>query len=802
MPGVLEGVDVLDLSWGAAGPIAGMLLADHGARVTKIEPPGGEPFRDQPSHRVWNRGKRSAVLDLKTGEGRDALLALADAADVLLESFAPDTIARLGIDFETLHARNPRLVYCSITAYGRDTRHADRPGYDALVEARTGLHWEQRGWPGGSPDRLAGREVRHADLDIPPECMQGALRDGPLFPALPWPSLAAAYLASCGINAALLARETTGRGQWVETSLLQGALSCGFPWQRPENPDAPMYWTWIMDGRVPKGFFRCADGKWVLHWPMSPSFVLGVTHGDELALPDGQSMRLKDDTDRLGLGPDDMVVLCHYYPVLAEAFARFPSDEWIAIAAAANIALQPVRSPEEAFADPALVADGCVAEITDPDVGPIRHVGRVYELDVSPGRPTGPAPRLGEHTVEVLAESRRTREAERDRSDGAHALASPLDGVTVLDLGLAVAGPFGAQVLADLGANVIKVNALHDGWWHATHVAMGANRGKRSIAVNLKDPRGLAVLHELVRRADVVHHNMRYGAALRLGVDEDSLRALKPDLVYCHTRGFERGDREQLPGNDQTGGALAGGQWEDGGLDDGGRPIWSLTTLGDTGNGFLSAIGVIQALYHRARTGEGQRVDTSIIYAHLLNVSYVYARADGTPIERAHLDAMQLGLSPRYRLYETADGWLCLAAVTDAQWKQVRATLGVDTGDVDAIETAFRARPAAEWFDVLDAAGVPCEISSERFALGVFDDPELIARGWVTASHHPEVGRIDMAGLGFDFSDTPGRIQGGPVFVGRETREIMREIGYDDAHIDELCSAGVALDAADATSGT
>ena len=185
--------------------------------------------------------------------------------------------------------------------------------------------------------------------------------------------------------------------------------------------------------------------------------------------------------------------------------------------------------------------------------------------------------------------------------------------MTVLDLGFAVAGPFGTQVLADLGADVIKVNATRDPWWHATHIAYGANRGKRSICIDLKTTEGLAVLHRLVEKADVVHSNMRRDALRRLGCDEVSLREVNPDIIYCHTRGFDRGPRSDSPGNDQTGCSLAGVTFEDGGCREGGKPFWSLTSLGDTGNGFLSAIGVIQALYHRTLTGEAQTVDTSIL---------------------------------------------------------------------------------------------------------------------------------------------------------------------------------------------
>ena len=656
-PGVLDGLQVLDLTQGVAGPMAGMLLADNGASVTKVEPPGGDPTRTLSGARVWHRGKRSAVIDLHTAAGQASLRSLAARADVVVESFSPGVTARLGIDYETLQALNPRLVYCSITGYGRDNRHSDRPAYDALVAARTGLHWEQRGWPGGSINRLCGRPAPFRDLEVPDGCAEGAPRPGPLFPYSTWPSLAACFLATTGISAALRAREHTRRGQWVETSLLQGVLALTVGgWQRCDRPDTPHYQTWVFDPRATKGEFECADGRWAHHWVPNPSFVLGASAGEHLAA--GADVRApRDDPSRLATDPEEIVVLWHYYPQLAAAFRRFPVADWVETAAQVGVALQPIRTPEEALADPALLADGSVVAVDDPEQGRTTQVGLVYRMSATPGSVTRPPPPVGAHTDAVLAEAARPP-ADPPESNAAP-LRAPLDGVTVLDLGLAVAGPFGTQVLSDLGAEVIKINTLHDMYWHANHIAFACNRGKRSLAVNLKDPRGLAVLRRLVERADVVHHNMRYEAAERLGVDYESLRAVNPRLVYCHTRGFDTGPRARLPGNDQTGAALAGVEWEDGGCADGGRPIWSLTSLGDTGNGFLSAIAVIQALYHRDRTGDGQFVDTSILNACLLNTSYASLDPDGHGAPRPHLDRSQLGLSPLYRLYDDRR-WLAL----------------------------------------------------------------------------------------------------------------------------------------------
>ena len=204
---------------------------------------------------------------------------------------------------------------------------------------------------------------------------------------------------------------------------------------------------------------------------------------------------------------------------------------------------------------------------------------------------------------------------------------------------------------------------------------------------------------------------------------------------------------------------------------------------------------MIQALYHRDRTGQGQKVDTSIIYAHLFNTSYVYTRVDGQPVERNHLDGMQLGFSPRYRIYETGDGWLALAAVTDDHWSAVGRALGVRADAVVAeVEAAFLTRPASEWFGVLDGAGVPCEVSANTFVMGMFDDEDFKRRGWVTSYTQPHVGHLDMVGLTVDFSDTPGRVAGPPVFVGYETREIMLAAGFTEAEVDDLVEAKVLLD--------
>jgi crotonobetainyl-CoA:carnitine CoA-transferase CaiB-like acyl-CoA transferase len=800
MAGVLSGVRVLDLSWGIAGPMTGMLMADHGADVIKIEPPGGDPYRGQLGYKVWQRGKKSAVLDLKHASDKDAFLALVRTADVLIESYAPGVTDKLGISQAELAKINPRLVYCSITGYGRNNKHSNRPAYDGLVMARTGLLWEQRGWPEGALNHITGKPDPYPDLDVPPEWVQGPARPGPVFPASYWPSLGAFFIASMGISAALRAREHTGRGQWVETSLMHGCLAGGAGvWLRAEKTEFPGFDSWILGSKSPKGHFQCKDGKWIHNWVPNPRFVLGASKGDRLdSSPD---LTVQNDPDRFGTGPEEIMVMMHYQPLLAEAVAKFTAKEWVEAAAVAEMTMQDVRPPEEALADPLFLQDGCVTERKDAELGTIRSVGQTYKMSACPSTPANWVAKVGEHTAEVKAEAAQHADATVLNPRSGKKLKAPLEGITVLDLGLAIAGPFGTQLLSDLGATVIKINGLYDMFWHRVHIAYMANRGKKSITLNLKDPRAMEIFLKLVAKADVVHHNMRYDAAQRLKIDYESLKQIKPDLIYCHSRGFETGPREGLPGNDQTGACLSGVQYEDGGMARGGKPLWSFTSFGDTGNGFLSAVAVINALYHRDRTGQGQRVDTSIMNAALLNTSYAVATSDGKGFERPHIDAEQYGYSAGHRVYETKQGWLCFVLATQEHWDELFAVLGLSDLVTDArfataaarkqhdaelarhIGDKLKAQAAAEWFPRLDKAGVPVEVVSEDFSKKLHDDPEFQQRKWVASFPHPHVGKFDMIGLLCDLSETPGVIQSRPLIVGEHTKEILAELGYTEEQV-------------------
>ena len=217
----------------------------------------------------------------------------------------------------------------------------------------------------------------------------------------------------------------------------------------------------------------------------------------------------------------------------------------------------------------------------------------------------------------------------------------------------------------------------------------------------------------------------------------------------------------------------------------------------DTANAMLSVVGLLAALYHRQRTGEGQELWTSLMDGGTVFASDVLLREDGTPSVRPKLDAEQRGFDAGYRLYETNDGWVQVAAIGDDHWSALCATLGVDASSdrrraEAALEEAFRTRTAVMWSHALDDAGVPNEVARQvNGGEGLLFDADAERLGLVAEYEHPILGRLRQFGATIDFSDTPGHIRGPAPRVGEDTRAVLDELGYSGAEMDELKAAGV-----------
>lgn len=378
MSGALDGIRVLELSRYIAAPVVGKALGEMGADVIKVEDPnGGDPMRrwqsgdrpHSPQFAVYNRTKRGIALDLKSDEGREVFLALADHADVVLENFRPGVMDRLGIGWDVLRARNPRLVYCAISGFGEDGPLVDRPAYDTVISAMSGLYSQV----------------------LDPSAPQPV---GPAFS-----DLIAGMTATQGILAALVARERTGEGQYVDAAMLRAMVGL------LAEPGS----VWLDQGQETVSNTRqrraqsyglvSSDGlPFVVHMSVPEKFWLAVTEVFDL-------LGLREDARFI----DRSARHDHYLEldaVLKEAARSRTRDEWFRALAAADVPHGPIHDFTTLFTDPQVEALEMVDEV---DLGegqrPLRQVGPPLRMEGTPLRIDPPAPGLGEHTNEVLAEA-------------------------------------------------------------------------------------------------------------------------------------------------------------------------------------------------------------------------------------------------------------------------------------------------------------------------------------------------------------------------------------------------------------
>ena len=721
--------------------------------------------------RVVERGKWSIALDARHEADSATVEALLARADVLLDSGpgAPSgVLAPIPVG-----ERHPHLVHCRISAYGMDGPFRDRPGWDALVAARFGLMVEQPGH-----------------------------RDGPVFLGHPAIDYVTGFLAAIGVLAALRARHQTGRGQFVDTSLLDGALAVtSMNWWYNEHDLSYLARTGDEEGfgrnRLITDMFECGDGEFLMiHTGGEGGFKRTM---DLIGL--GQLIRdvpgLEMSTP---LDDDEYHAARHLVP---EALRSRDRDEWIKLFHAADLAALPVLRPEEVFADEQVVHARVVVDVPDPEFGTLRQVGPVVRFRACPPPDVVAAPTVGadDHRLgDLLAAP-----VQAPAATAPSPLGAPLEGLRVVDFSAFFATAFGARLLSDLGADVIKVEPLRgDQMRPLPDLFEGAQRGKRNLAVDLRTPDGAEVVRRLLSTADVVMHNLRPGKAEKLGIGYDQCVALNPSLIYCYLPGFgSTGPKAGLKSFAPLVSGFTGMLYV--GAGEGNRPVRRVLGNEDLYNGYLGALSVLMALVHRDRTGEGQYVESPHLHSSLMLRTEQCADGDGNLVAGLQLDSEQTGWGPLYRLYQTQDGWIALACVGQRSFERLgpalgRPALATDArfatdadraahGDALAAELAdrFAELTSEAAFAALDAAGVACEIPADApYVPDFLWDPWAQETGRVFEHQHPEHGYIREIGHCVRLSATPLVKTGTSARLGQHTRELLDELGYSGQEIDAL----------------
>jgi crotonobetainyl-CoA:carnitine CoA-transferase CaiB-like acyl-CoA transferase len=791
-----SGLRVLEVGSSTAAAIAGLVLADNGASVVKIEPPGGDALRAHPAFALWARGKESAVADLATPAGAARLRALAREADVLLLGLKPSAIDRFGLEHGALARDNPRLVWCAITGFGTRGPLRELPAYDGLVSAKVGRAHEF------SP-LFEGKR--------------------PVYPVAPVGPHAAAMLALQGIFGALRERESSGRGQRLETSLVHGLAVYDMVYWWPGAPrqvrtgDAPF---------IPYTVGRTADGVWLQFAQNGPRLFENFLR--VVGLEAGGAQRPVDAPSR-----DAVVELRAFRARAQERLGSKTWEEWQRIfAGESEITVEPFLMPGDALAHPQLVAIGDAIE-----KGGVRQLGTLIQQSATPAQAGDAPPALGSlggggwpqpaHSGAPLgsASLRATGPSPWLAAPATRAEVSTrrglFDGVTVLELATWIATPFAGAQLADLGARVIKIEPLEgDPMRSPRGVHLKMMQGKQSIALDLKHPQGREIVHRLVARADALTHNYRPGVPERLGIDWKTLCAINPRLVYLYGASYgSTGPMAYKAAFHVSAGALAGGARAQAGdarlPPPDARPspeellhsLFLLEKANESHPDFNASVVVAAAvalgLWARERSGAGQALETRMMLSNCYVLSKDFVDFPGrAPRELPGADLA--GLSALYRLYPAAEDWVFLAAPTQRDFERLCAAadcgaLARDprfaTGDSRAkhdtelaaeLSRVFAGRSALAWEQALAPRGIGCVRASDQPTAGFILDHERGAElGWTAQVSESAFGAYKRYGRGVELAREAGPL-GGAWRAGEHTRPILAELGYPDAEIERL----------------
>ncbi len=820
-PQALDGIRVLDLA-GEAGMYCTKLLADLGADVILMEPPDGAaarrigPFYGDESNSnkslyFWNlnTNKRSVTRDLGSADGQESFRRLAATADVVVECFQPGYLDSLSLGYDDLSQIRPDIIVTSITGFGQSGPHSQYKTADMVGQAMSGMmHLD--GFPDDPPNMLYGEQAYHC----------------------------ASTQAAVGTLIALFHRERTGEGQHVDVAIQEANLL---------NQETAMpYWDLRRELRTRTGdnhplpgvgTYECADGHVLLRvglpgfgapWPALLDWIREDSPGGAGA-----------ELESLFEGLNSRMALDVYFRTDAESGERL-RERFVAMEAVLTAFLKrhtkqylyeegqrrglligPVNTPKDIVESPQLEHQGWLTEVEHPELSAtIRYSGPPYRFSETPWRIDRRAPLIGEHT-DVIAKAPAATEGARilrfTQNNGNHN--QPLAGIRVADFSWYAAGPIASMILAQHGAEVVKVESeakpdglrvLHPMPKDRSGLNLSGyfnnfNANKLSLALNMAHPQARETALRLIGECDVVIENFSPGVFDKWGLGYEALTKVRPDIIYVRApmQGSD-GPHRDFAGYGAFITALAGLSHLTGFPDR--PPVGAGTNYSDfVVNPGHIAVAIMAALHYRDRTGRGQMIEVAQVEsaAAVIGAAILDYTANGRAGERAGNRVAHAAPHGAYRC-AGEDRWCAIAVTSDAEWEAFCqatghtewrddprfATLAARKANEDELDCLVegwtKTRSAEEAMATLQAAGVPAGVvQNARDLLEV--DTHLRERGHYAYLDHPEAGRTAYDGPPFRLSKTPGLVHSPAPCLGQHTEYVCREIiGLSDKEISRL----------------
>jgi len=798
--GLLSDLRVVDLSVDVAGPYASKLLAGLGADVLKVEPPEGDvarrrgPFlNDAPNVEAsapflyLNTGKRSVTLDLAVDVGRRALLGLLDGADVLIESYGAGGLEMRGIDPTELRARYPRLIVLRLSDFGQTGPYLAYRGEDIVLQALGGLLY-LTGDPDRPPLRVGGRQAYYL----------------------------AGLNAFVALAAALFQRERDDTGVVVDLSVLEcipGVLETATYRYVTQGQIAQRDGNWA--NRAAWGVYPCADG------------YAAVVSGDGLMfrrmgriVPALANPRYDSFEQRRAHADDINAELLPW-------LMAHTKEEVYAAGQRERLPFGAVRSIDDLLNAEQLRARGFFEQIEHPEAGVQRYPCAPFRLQRHPWQ-SGRAPLLGEHQADIEGAAFRARPPRSEQATEERVRALPLAGVRVLDLTMVWAGPFATKFLADLGAEVIKIESLahvdsrvwagllsadvdpeHPPYTRDAYVIL-YGRNKLGLTLDLASTAGKALFLQLVAISDVVIENFSFGVMDRLGLDDATLRTINPSIIVATMPGFGNSgpDREHIAYG-TTLEALSGLTGLTGYTAD--EPHKSGINYGDPVAGLHTAGAVITALGRARRTGVGEQIEVAQLESLviLLGEAVLDCSMNGRsahPLGNRARGVAPQGVYPCARptaTDSTDDAWIAISVTSDLEWQRLVQAMGSPAWAGDPALASLSGRVAqsdaidtyiADWTRLHDQRPLMERLQAVGVCAGavlniaqVLCDPHLTSRGLFTCVDHPDGNSYALTLNPWTFDGLRHGVQRPAPALGQDNDYILHDLlGVSREHLDAL----------------